>query len=74
MLNQWLAQILSRDLLNLKEELSLYNNEAQLWKVSEGIGNSAGNLALHLVGNLNHFIGATLAIPVMYETAMLSLR
>jgi len=24
------------------------------------ISNSAGNLALHLVGNLNHFIGATL--------------
>ncbi len=60
MYNQWLTQILSRDLLKLKEELSLYNSEAQLWKISNGISNSAGNLTLHLIGNLNHFIGATL--------------
>lgn len=60
MYNQWLTQILSRDLLKLKEELSLYGSEDQLWKISDGISNSAGNLTLHLIGNLNHFIGATL--------------
>lgn len=60
MLNEWLVQILSRDLLKLKEELSSYSDEAHLWKLSESISNTAGNLALHLVGNLNHFIGATL--------------
>jgi hypothetical protein len=28
--------------------------------IADGISNSAGNLCLHLIGNLNHFIGATL--------------
>lgn len=55
-----LAFFFERDLLKLKEELSLYKNEANLWVVKGAVSNSAGNLALHLVGNLNHFIGATL--------------
>lgn len=49
-----------RDLNKLIEELSLYNSEEDIWKIKEGISNSAGNLTLHLVGNLKHFIGATL--------------
>ncbi len=49
-----------RDLLNLKEEIALYKTEEQLWFVKNGISNSAGNLALHIVGNLNHFIGSVL--------------
>lgn len=60
MLQQSLTQIFTRDLGKLKEELSAYTNEADLWKVADGISNSAGNLTLHLIGNLNHFIGATL--------------
>ena len=59
-MNQWLINIFQRDLLKLKEELSLYQNEADMWKLADGISNSAGNLALHLIGNLNHFLGATL--------------
>ena len=31
-----------------------------MWLIKTGISNSAGNLTLHLLGNLNHFIGATL--------------
>ncbi|WP_278043590.1 DinB family protein [Cecembia calidifontis] len=42
----------------LKNELKAYQNEANIWMVSGGITNSAGNLALHLIGNLNHYIGA----------------
>ena len=49
-----------RDLNKLTEEINLYKSEDDLWKIKEGISNSGGNLALHLVGNLNHFIGATL--------------
>jgi len=60
MLNQTLITIFHRDLNKLKEELNAYHDEAALWKVEAGISNSAGNLALHLIGNLNHFIGATL--------------
>jgi uncharacterized damage-inducible protein DinB len=60
MLNQSLITLYHRDLNKLKEELSAYPDEKNIWKIQEGIANSAGNLALHLVGNLNHFIGSTL--------------
>ena len=50
-----------RDLKKLSEEINLYKNENDLWKIKEGISNSAGNITLHLIGNLNHFIGKTLA-------------
>lgn len=46
--------------LNLKKlisEIELYNNEKDLWKVEKNISNSAGNLALHIIGNLNTYIG-----------------
>ncbi len=49
-----------RDLGQLKEELSLYKNESDLWVIKGDIKNAPGNLALHLIGNLKHFIGATL--------------
>lgn len=60
MLQQNIAYLVERELLKLKEEISLYSNEADLWLLEKGIGNSAGNLCLHLIGNLNHFIGAGL--------------
>ncbi len=60
MLQEILPAIFERDLRKLIEEINLYKNEDQLWTVKEGISNSAGNLSLHLVGNLNHFIGAVL--------------
>ncbi|MCW5906429.1 MAG: DUF1572 family protein [Chitinophagales bacterium] len=60
MVQQAVAQIIERDLLKLKEELLLYTNEEVVWHTAKGISNSAGNLCLHLIGNLNHFIGATL--------------
>ena len=46
--------------MKLKKEVSLYANEANIWMVDKEINNSAGNIVLHLVGNLNHYIGATL--------------
>ena len=52
--------IFERDINKLKEELGLYENEADLWIVKGEIANSAGNLFLHLCGNLKHFIGAVL--------------
>jgi len=45
----------------LKEEISSYKNEDNIWKTRGSISNSSGNLCLHLCGNLNHFLGATLA-------------
>ena len=49
-----------RELDRLKEEIIQFENEDILWITRKEISNSAGNLALHLIGNLNHFIGATL--------------
>ena len=48
------------DLLKVKTEIESYKDESKIWIIEGGILNSAGNLCLHLVGNLNHFIGATL--------------
>jgi uncharacterized damage-inducible protein DinB len=60
MFTQNLTVIITRDLQKLKSELELYQDEANIWKVDKNIANTAGNLCLHLVGNLNTYIGATL--------------
>jgi uncharacterized damage-inducible protein DinB len=55
-----LKEIFNRDLNKLKKEISLYQHEPALWITEANIANTAGNLCLHLVGNLNTFIGAQL--------------
>ncbi len=55
-----LTEMLERDLLKLRTEISLYPDEQSLWVVRGQISNSAGNLCLHLLGNLRHFIGTVL--------------
>ena len=60
MLKETLIEVFERDLNKLIQENNLYKDENNLWILKEGISNSAGNLCLHLMGNLNHFIGATL--------------
>jgi len=60
MLTDTLIKLFKRDLNRLKEEINLYKDESNLWIFEGLVTNSAGNLCLHLVGNLNHFIGATL--------------
>ena len=60
MITNSLIELFERDLQKLKVEIDLYKDEDNLWIVKEGISNSAGNLCLHLIGNLSHFIGATL--------------
>lgn len=60
MLKESLLQIFERDLNKLKDEISFYKDEKSLWIVKNEISNSAGNLCLHLLGNLNHFIGTAL--------------
>ena len=60
MLRESLIEIFERDLNKLKDEIGLYSDESKLWIVDKQISNSAGNLCMHLIGNLNHFIGATL--------------
>lgn len=45
----------------LKLEIDSFPNDTSLWMVPKGVSNSPGNLALHLAGNLQHFVGALLA-------------
>ncbi|GGF24907.1 DUF1572 family protein [Flavobacterium limi] len=60
MLTEILRSLFNRDLNKLKEEIESYQTESQLWIVDKNIANSAGNLCLHLIGNLNTYIGAAL--------------
>ncbi len=57
---QNLTTLFTRDLNKLRDEISKCPDEQSIWAVRGEIANSAGNLCLHLVGNLNHFIGAVL--------------
>jgi len=41
-----------------KKEITSYKEESKIWIVDSDISNSAGNLCLHLIGNLNTYIGA----------------
>lgn len=60
MITASLRSLYQRDLNKLKMEIGAYQNEENLWKTDKNISNSAGNLCLHLIGNLNHFIGTHL--------------
>lgn len=55
-----LIKLFTRDLNRLKDEILSYSNEENLWIIDKKIMNSAGNLCLHLIGNLNTYIGSEL--------------
>ena len=57
MVIETLQKIFKSDLEKLKQEIASYRDENNLWVVDKSIANSAGNLCLHLVGNLNTYIG-----------------
>ena len=52
-----LKELFTRDLKRLRTEIEMYQKEENLWHVEGHVANSAGNLCLHLVGNLNTYIG-----------------
>jgi hypothetical protein len=60
MVTDSLKTLYTRDLAKLKQEITLYSSEENIWRIDQHILNSAGNLCLHLVGNLNTYIGAEL--------------
>ena len=57
---EYVARILVRDVNAVRRELEAYPDEASVWALPPGIANSSGTLALHIAGNLQHFIGAVL--------------
>jgi hypothetical protein len=54
------ARILGRDLDALAGQIAGYPDDESLWRIGGAILNSAGTLALHMVGNLEHYVGAVL--------------
>ncbi|WP_293945081.1 MULTISPECIES: DUF1572 family protein [unclassified Sphingobacterium] len=58
MLVETLKDLFYRDLNRLKIEIASYSREENIWIIDRGIANSAGNLCLHLIGNLQTYIGA----------------
>ena len=55
-----IGTMMLRELVTLRKEIEAYPSDESLWRVAPGITNSGGTLALHLAGNLQHFIGAVL--------------
>jgi len=52
--------LFSRDLTRLIQELEAFPNDETLWARAPGVKNSAGNLVLHLEGNLREYVGRQL--------------
>lgn len=55
-----ISHFLRRELRSLRLELEAYPDEQLIWALPPGLPNSAGTLALHLAGNLRHYVGALL--------------
>jgi len=52
--------IMIRELRGMKNELLAYQDERDIWRSVPGLPNTAGTIALHVAGNLQHFVGAQL--------------
>jgi hypothetical protein len=52
--------LMVRELDALGAELDLFPDDVMPWRTMPGVSNSAANLALHVAGNLQHFVGAVL--------------
>jgi hypothetical protein len=55
-----LLVLFRRDLRALIREVALFPDDEALWRTVPGIANAGGNLALHVAGNLQYFLGAVL--------------
>lgn len=53
-----LSELFTRELDRLVAELRAYGDDPRVWKTIGGQKNPPGALALHVVGNLRHYVGA----------------
>lgn len=60
MTHTWIQTQLAQGLRAFMAELDRFADEAQIWAILPGVNNPAGTLALHVSGNLQHFVGACL--------------
>lgn len=54
------AHLMLRELETFKRQIESFPTDAGPWDARPGIANTAGTLALHCAGNIQHFIGARL--------------
>lgn len=54
------ARLLGRDLDRMIGQIRAYPDEQSVWRTAGSIKNAAGTLALHVAGNLEHFVGSAL--------------
>jgi hypothetical protein len=55
-----LISLFTRDLRRVAQEIAAFPTDESLWQTAPGVTNSAGNLALHLEGNLREYVGRQL--------------
>jgi hypothetical protein len=55
-----LASLFSRDLTRLRQQIEAFPTDDALWQTLPGVINAAGNLALHIEGNLREYVGRQL--------------
>jgi Protein of unknown function (DUF664) len=55
-----LSVLFHRDLARLNQQIEAFPDDSSLWSVLPGITNSAGNLVLHIEGNLKEFVARQL--------------
>lgn len=60
MLPDVIETILRRDLAGVRRSIEAYPDDATPWEQRPGLPNAGGTLALHVAGNIQHYIGATL--------------
>jgi hypothetical protein len=60
MMKEWITQVMTRELKALRREIETYPSDGDMWEILPGIANPGGNLALHLAGNLQYFVGNVL--------------
>jgi len=60
-MKEWIKNVITRELKALRREIETYPSEDELWDLRAGITNPGGNLALHLAGNIQYYIGNVLS-------------
>lgn len=55
-----LRAVMVRDLRAVMREVSAYATDEDPWREVPGMANCGGTLALHLAGNIRHYVGAVL--------------
>jgi hypothetical protein len=53
-----LRLLITRELRAFRRELEAYPDDASVWRAVPGLPNTGGTLALHVAGNIRHFIGS----------------